>query len=85
MQKVIKESEVQVVLASGTSTGRDLFPRVAAMLDASFVSDCTEISIEDQEVHIRKPLYAGEMLCQSGFKGRAGKSSCYEVQSISTT
>ena len=73
MQKVIKESEVQVVLASGTSTGRDLFPRVAAMLDASFVSDCTEISIEDQEVHIRKPLYAGKCSAKVVLKGEQVK------------
>ena len=73
MQKVIKESEVQVVLASGTSTGRDLFPRVAAMLDASFISDCTEISIEDQEVHVRKPLYAGKCSAKVVLKGEQVK------------
>ena len=40
LQKAIKETEAQLVLASGTSTGRDLFPRIAAILDASFASDC---------------------------------------------
>ena len=73
LQKVIKENEPQLVLASGTSTGRDLFPRVSAILDASFASDCTEISIEDQEVHVRKPLYAGKCSAKVILKGEQVK------------
>ena len=73
MQKMIKESEAQVVLASGTSTAKDLFPRVAAILDASFVSDCTEVSIEDQEVHVKKPLYAGKCSAKVILKGEQVK------------
>ena len=73
MQKIIKDNEIQLVLASGTSTGKDLFPRVAVTLDASFVSDCTEISIENQEVSVRKPLYAGKCSAKVALKGEQVK------------
>ncbi len=70
MQKIIKDNEIQLVLASGTSTAKDLFPRVAATMDASFISDCTEISIENEEAHVRKPLYAGKCSARVVLKGK---------------
>ena len=68
-KEMIHKSKAQLVLASGTSTSKDLFPRVAALLDASFISDCTEISIENQDVHVKKPLYAGKCSSKVVLKG----------------
>ena len=73
MQKIIKDTNADVVLSSGTSIAKDLFPRVAALLNASFVSDCTELSVENKTVYLKKPLYAGKCSAQVTLKGEQVK------------
>jgi electron transfer flavoprotein alpha subunit len=57
--KVIDEVQPQVVLTGHTSIGKDIFPRVAARLNAGVVSDCTDIEIGDDIVFTR-PIYSGK-------------------------
>lgn len=59
----IKKFSAQIVLASASMLGKDLFPRVAAKIGAGVASDCTELSIENQTATATKPLYAGK--CQA--------------------
>lgn len=65
----IKESEAQVVLSSGSMLAKDLFPRVAAVFDSGIASDCTELSWNGDQMHVRKPLYAGKCSAQVDFVG----------------
>lgn len=68
MEKVIKEIEPEIILASASMLSRDLFPRVGAKIGAGVASDCTELSIEGGAVTVRKPLYAGKCSAQVEFK-----------------
>ena len=47
------------IIATATTTGKDIMPRVAALIDASQVSDVTKIISADTFVH---PIYAGNVL-----------------------
>jgi electron transfer flavoprotein alpha subunit len=49
-------------LASATSTGRDLAPRVAAMLESTLFSDCVSISAEAGAFTIKRPWLAGKLI-----------------------
>ena len=50
------------VLLAHTTRGKDLGPRVAALLSAPMASDCTALMIEAGAVVARRPVYAGKAL-----------------------
>lgn len=64
---ILEKTKPQFILASASSTGRDLFPRLAAKLGAGIVSDATEISFDGSHMKARKPLYAGKCFATAEF------------------
>ena len=56
---IVKENGAKAFLASATSTGRDIAPRVAALLDSTIFTDCTGLSAEGQVV---RPWLAGKLV-----------------------
>ena len=57
---VIEKVQPAILLASASSTGKDLFPRVAARLKTGIASDCTELTLAGDDVSAKKPLYSGK-------------------------
>ena len=60
MEIWIKESGADVVLASGTMMAKDLFPRVAARLDSGLANDCTALTLTNDGVSARRPMFSGK-------------------------
>ncbi len=65
------ERHPEIVLLGATTTGRDLAPRVAAMLDTGIAADCTDLYISDWKqrgvtypslLHQVRPAMAGGVL-----------------------
>ena len=48
-----------LVVATATTFGKDLLPRVAARLDAAYASDCAGVSADGGKLTYKRPLYAG--------------------------
>ncbi|MDZ4660333.1 MAG: electron transfer flavoprotein subunit alpha/FixB family protein [Pseudomonadota bacterium] len=67
---MIKKSQASTVLATSSSLGRDLFPRVGAKLNTGAISDCTELEISGENVVVRRPLYAAK--CSAAVKFENG-------------
>lgn len=61
------------VLASNSSLGKDLLPRVAARLQFGIATDCTELSIEGEKITVKKPVYSGKAFATVGFENSATK------------
>jgi len=59
---LIKEIQPALVLLGATTTGKDLAPRVAARLAVGLASDCTGVAVEDGELLITRPIYAGKAI-----------------------
>lgn len=70
---VIEKVQPSILLASASSTGRDLFPRVAARLSAGLASDCTHLEISGDSVKATKPMYSGKCLAKVEFQNTALK------------
>ena len=65
---LIKKSGANIVLASSSSLGKDLFPRVAARLNGAVASDCTEIKINGDSVTAKRPMYSGKCFAEVSFE-----------------
>lgn len=65
---VLEKVQPQILLASATSTGRDLFPRVAARMKTGIASDCTELTISGDNVTAKKPMYSGKAFANVAFE-----------------
>jgi len=62
MAEVVKSSGAEVVLMGATSTGKDLAPRLAALLNAGLATDCTKVELSGNELQVVRPMYAGKVL-----------------------
>ncbi len=66
--EAIQKTSASLVLGTTSSTGKDLFPRVAAKIGAGVVSDGTEITVSGEDVKVTKPLYAGKVFATAQFE-----------------
>ena len=51
-----------MVFAASTTTGKDLFPRLAARLDVSLIADAVGIETEGEVIKVKKPLFGGRII-----------------------
>ena len=59
---VVREQKARAFLASATSTGRDLAPRVAALVDSTLFSDCTGLEASGETILVTRPWLAGKLV-----------------------
>ena len=58
----IKDGEYRVALFPATAEGRDLAPRVAAILGVSMASDLTDFAVDGDAVTVKHPAYTGKAI-----------------------
>ena len=59
---VAREGAYRAVLFPATAEGRDLAPRVAALLDVPLATDATALDVENGRLSITRPVYAGKAI-----------------------
>lgn len=59
-----KKSDAAVLMATASSMGRDLLPRVAARLNTGMITECVSLSVQDGKVVGQRPIYAGKCLVE---------------------
>ncbi len=60
LAQAARDSQANFVFASHTAMGKDLLPRVAAILGAGMVSDATQVELQGEDLIATKPVYAGK-------------------------
>src|SRR5262245_7691461 len=50
-----------LVVACASSFGKDLMPRVAALLDAAYAGDCAGVVVDGAKVVYKRPMFAGNV------------------------
>ncbi len=62
---VARSEKAKVFLASATSTGRDIAPRVAALLGSTLLSDCTALEKgAGDSITVTRPWLAGKVIAR---------------------
>ncbi len=65
---LIKEHQPSVLLGGATSTGKDLFPRLAMRVQTGYAPDCTGLAIEENgKLVAKRPLYGGKVFTEIVF------------------
>ena len=59
IKSVVESNSYTHIFAGHTAVGRDIFPRVSALLDSSQISDIISVDSEDT---FQRPIYAGNAL-----------------------
>lgn len=49
----------KLLVATATTFGKDLMPRVAARLDAAYAGDCADVAAEGGKLVYKRPMFAG--------------------------
>ena len=60
--EAVAKTGATLVLISATAQGKDYAPRVAVRLQAGFIADCTEVSVDGGTLTATRPIYAGKAL-----------------------
>lgn len=64
---LIQKINPQIILASASTTGKDILPRLAMKLKAGLATDCVELKIENGKLKARRPIFAGKALVDVAF------------------
>lgn len=63
----IQSSKPQIVLATASSVGKDVVPRLAAKLKAGLATDCIDLTVANGKLKARRPIFAGKALIDVQF------------------
>jgi len=64
LSQVVEDQSPDVVLATASMVGKDLFPRAAALVDAGVAADVVDLKEGDDGIEGVRPLYAGKCLAK---------------------
>jgi electron transfer flavoprotein alpha subunit len=59
---VAQDAGATVCLAAATSAGKDVMPRVAALLDSVPLTDCTDFRMDGDKAVVVRPVLAGKVI-----------------------
>ena len=65
--QLIQQLNPDTVLAIHSPLGKDLAPRLAATLDGSLATDCIQFTLDNNNLHVRRPIYSGKATAQVEF------------------
>jgi len=59
---LIKEKSIDILLLPHSGSGKDIAPRVGALLDAGVISEAVEIKMDGDRVVCKKPIHSGKAI-----------------------
>ncbi len=68
VKTLVEEHQPSVLIGGATTTGKDLFPRLATALQTGYAPDCTGLTLEENgSLTAIRPLYGGKVFSEVTF------------------
>lgn len=67
--KLIEDIKPSLVLATASTIGKSITPRLAVLSDAGMASECVDLTINGPDMQFRRPIYAGKAWVDVKIKG----------------
>jgi electron transfer flavoprotein alpha subunit len=64
LKAIIESSGASVVLFGATTMGKDLSVRAAARCNAALFTDCTEVTLSNGVLRVKRPVYSGKVIVE---------------------
>lgn len=65
---LVEEVKPEIIFLAATSQGKDLAPRLAAKIQVSLATDCTQTAIREGKLEVARPIFAGKAYLILNFK-----------------
>lgn len=62
LEQILKKYDPMIVLGTSSMIGKDLFPRIAARMRATMISDAVGMDFHEEGVKVKKPLFGGKVV-----------------------
>lgn len=70
LTQISQEINADTLLFAANATGKELAPRVAVLINASYISECTALTVENDKIIATRPVYAGKALINVATKSQ---------------
>ena len=67
LHQAIQKLSPSIVLGTASPFGKDLFPRVAALIPAGVATDCTDLRIDGGKLVAHRPIFSGKVFADVSF------------------
>ena len=67
LSQLITKYAPSLIFGASTTTGKDLFPRLAARLKNTLIADAVDI-VHEEEIKVKKPLFGGRIISWAAFE-----------------
>ncbi len=65
--EVAQKRKPAAIILPASSMGRDIAPRIAALLDVPVASDCIDVHVDGGKIIVKRPIFAGKALLTVSF------------------
>lgn len=69
LTRLVQDNAPKVVLAVGTSRGRELLAASAADTDSGLITEALDLSLDGAVIKVTRPVYAGKLLSEAATTG----------------
>ncbi len=70
LAQLVEKRGADVLLMGATATGKDLAPRVSALLNAPVATDCIKVELDGDQLKLVRPMYAGKVQANVRLDGK---------------
>jgi electron transfer flavoprotein alpha subunit len=70
IEKIIKETNEEIILIGSNKNGKELASRLAAKIDAGCIIDCINIYAKDEKLTVERVIYSGNAIAVEQFNSK---------------